>query len=120
VADQSYVRYETCPTRFTFSPRREHTPDAALPNLTLPSMAPNSDAEKRALTVLTISQIKFKQAMKKEDTEVRLPPVSVEVSSQLFSCIGAVLQQNTRVNVQVSNFDAIDHVSPGNNLMLPP
>lgn len=76
-------------------------------------MTPNSDAEKRALTMLTISQIKFKQAMKKEDTEVRLPLVSVEVSSQLFSCIDAVLQENTRVNVQVSYFEAIDHMRPG-------
>ncbi|KAA8618025.1 hypothetical protein A1F94_013079 [Pyrenophora tritici-repentis] len=76
-------------------------------------MAPNNDVEKRALSMLTISQIKFREAMKKEDTEARLPPISVEVSSQLFSCIGAVLQQNTRVNVQVSNFEIIDHMDPG-------
>ncbi|KAE8827987.1 hypothetical protein HRS9139_07206 [Pyrenophora teres f. teres] len=74
-------------------------------------MAPSSDAQKRALTILTISQLKFKQAMKKEDTEVRLPPVSVEVSSQLFSCIGAVLQQNTRVNVQKCTEWIVKHVA---------
>ncbi|KAI2488093.1 hypothetical protein Ptr902_02226 [Pyrenophora tritici-repentis] len=75
-------------------------------------MAPNNDVEKRALSMLTISQIKFREAMKKEDTEARLPPISVEVSSQLFSCIGAVLQQNTRVNVQKCTEWIVEHVAP--------
>lgn len=75
-------------------------------------MAPNDDA-KRATTVLTIAQLKFKQAMKKSDPEDRLPPLSVEVSSQLLSDIDAVLNQNTRVNVQVSYYEAIDHMYPG-------
>lgn len=77
-----------------------------------PIMAPSDDA-KRATTILTIAQLKFKQAIKKTDNEDRLPPVSVEVSSQLFSGIDAVLQQNTRVNVQVSYYEAIDHMYPG-------
>jgi hypothetical protein len=75
-------------------------------------MATNDDV-KRATSVLTIAQIKFKQAMKRTDTEDRLPPISVEVSSQLFSNIDAVLKQNTRVNIQVSNYKAIDRMSPG-------
>lgn len=74
-------------------------------------MAPNDDV-KRATSVLTIAQIKFKQAMKKTDTEDRLP-IPVEVSSQLFSNIDAVLKQNTRVNIQVSNYKAIDRMSLG-------
>jgi hypothetical protein len=75
-------------------------------------MATNDDV-KRATSVLTIAQIKFQQAMKRTDTEDRLPPISVEVSSQLFSNIDAVLKQNTRVNIQVSNYKAIDRMSPG-------
>jgi hypothetical protein len=50
--------------------------------------------------------------MKKTDTEDRLP-IPVEVSSQLFSNIDAVLKQNTRVNIQVSNYKAIDRMSLG-------
>jgi hypothetical protein len=71
------------------------------------------DEAKRATTILTIAQIKFKQALKKEEAEARLPPVSVEISSQFCSDIDAVLKQNTRVNVQVSNYEAIDHMYLG-------
>jgi hypothetical protein len=73
----------------------------------------HDDEAKRATTVLTIAQLKFKQALKKEDFEARLPPVSVEISSQFFSDIDAVLKQNTRVNVQVSNYEANDHTYLG-------
>ena len=65
------------------------------------------DETKRATTVLTIAQLKFKQALKKEDPEARLPPVSVDASSQLFSGLDAVLKQNTRVNVQVSDYESV-------------
>jgi hypothetical protein len=75
-------------------------------------MAQNVEA-KRATTVLTIAQLKFKQALKKEEQEARLPPVSVDASSQFFSDLDAVLKQNTRVNVQVSENKAIDHVYSG-------
>jgi hypothetical protein len=75
-------------------------------------MAPNDDV-KRATSVLTIAQIKFKQALKKTDNEDRLPPISVEVSSQLFTNVDAVLKQNTRVNIQVSNYKTIDRMSLG-------
>ncbi|EMD67257.1 hypothetical protein COCSADRAFT_63073, partial [Bipolaris sorokiniana ND90Pr] len=74
-------------------------------------MAPSDDA-KRATTILTIAQLKFKQAIKKTDNEDRLPPVSVEVSSQLFSGINAVLQQNTRVNVQKCTEWIVKHIAP--------
>ncbi|CAN9119627.1 unnamed protein product [Alternaria alternata] len=73
-------------------------------------MAPNDDV-KRATSVLTIAQIKFKQAMKKTDTEDRLP-IPVEVSSQLFSNIDAVLKQNTRVNIQKCTEWIVKHVAP--------
>jgi hypothetical protein len=75
-------------------------------------MAQNNDT-KRAITVLTIAQLRFKQALKKEDAEARLPSVAVEISTQFFSDIDAVLRQNTRVNIQVSNYEAIDHLSRG-------
>jgi hypothetical protein len=65
-------------------------------------MAQYDDA-KRANTVITIAQLKFKQAVKKEEPEARLPPVTVETCSQLFSAIDAVLAQNTPVNIQVSD-----------------
>ncbi|KAH7550956.1 hypothetical protein BM1_10329 [Bipolaris maydis] len=74
-------------------------------------MAPSDDA-KRATTILTIAQLKFKQAIKKTDNEDRLPPVSVEISSQLFSGIDAVLQQNTRVNVQKCTEWIVKHIAP--------
>jgi hypothetical protein len=64
-------------------------------------MAPN-DANKRKDN-LTIAQIKFKQAMKKPDAEDHAPPVAFEISSQLFNHIDAVLEQNTPINIQVSN-----------------
>ena len=75
-------------------------------------MAQNDDA-KRAITVLTIAQLRFKQALKKEDPEARLPQVAVEISTQFLSDIDAVLRQNTHVNIQVSNYEAIDHLSRG-------
>lgn len=75
-------------------------------------MAQNDEA-KRATTVLTIAQLKFKQALKKEEHEARMPSVSVEASSQFFSALNAVLQQNTSVNVQVSDIQATGHTYMG-------
>jgi hypothetical protein len=72
-----------------------------------------TDEAKRAITLLTIAQLRFKQALKKEDPEARLPSLSVEISTQFFSDIDAVLRQNTRVNIQVSNYEANDHLSLG-------
>ncbi|KAF2025509.1 hypothetical protein EK21DRAFT_76254, partial [Setomelanomma holmii] len=57
-------------------------------------MAQN-ETSKRAASVLAIAQHKFKQNLKREDNEARLPPVSVELSSQFLSDIDAVLRQNT-------------------------
>ena len=65
-------------------------------------MAQNDDA-KRANTVITIAQLKFKQNVKKEEPETRLPPIPVDTCSQFFSAIDAVLAQNTPVNIQVSD-----------------
>jgi hypothetical protein len=76
-------------------------------------MAQN-EASKRAASMLTIAQHKFKQALKKEDShESRLPPVAVELSAQFLSDLDAVLKQSTPVNVQVSDYKAIDHFSWG-------
>lgn len=71
------------------------------------------DKAKRATTVLTIAQLKFKHALKKEEQEARLPPVSVDASSEFFSHVDAVLKQNTRVNVQVSDYHTIEHTYLG-------
>jgi hypothetical protein len=62
-----------------------------------------SDDAKRATTVITIAQLKFKQGLKKEEPDARLPPVPVESCSQFFSVLDAVLAQNTPVNIQVSD-----------------
>jgi hypothetical protein len=75
-------------------------------------MAQN-EISKRAASVLTIAQHKFKQALKKEDIGARLPPVSVELSAQFIRDVDAVLRQNTSLNVQVSDYQAIDHLSSG-------
>ncbi|KAH9882520.1 hypothetical protein J1614_000756 [Plenodomus biglobosus] len=74
-------------------------------------MAQNDDA-KRANTVLTIAQLKFKQVLKKEDHEARLPPVALDASSQFFSNIDAVFKQNTRVNVQKCTEWIVKHIAP--------
>ncbi|KAH7396166.1 hypothetical protein BKA66DRAFT_454588 [Pyrenochaeta sp. MPI-SDFR-AT-0127] len=74
-------------------------------------MAQNDEA-KRATTVLTIAQLKFKQAVKKEDIDARLPPVSVEASSHFFRDLDAVLKQNTPVNVQKCTEWVVKHVAP--------
>jgi hypothetical protein len=79
----------------------------------LVAMAQQNENSKRAASVLIIAQHKFKQALKKEDTESRLPPVSVEMSAQFLSDLDAVLKQNTPVNVQVSDYKANDHVTLG-------
>jgi histidinol dehydrogenase len=81
-------------------------------HLVLAVMAQNENS-KRAASVLIIAQHKFKQALKKEDTEARSPPISVELSAQFLSDLDAVLKQNTPVNVQVSDYKAIDHLSVG-------
>jgi hypothetical protein len=74
--------------------------------LFIDAMAQTDDA-KRATTILTIAQLRIKQALKKEDHDARLLPVSVDVSSQFFSHLDAVLKQNTPVNIQVSDYIAI-------------
>jgi hypothetical protein len=79
-------------------------------------MAQN-DSAKRAASRLTIAQHKFKQALKKEDNENRLPPVDVALSAQFLADIVAVVEQNTPENVQVSDYKAIDHLCPGADLM---
>lgn len=66
------------------------------------NMAQNDDA-KRANTAITIAQLKFKQNLKREEPEARLPPLPVDTCSQLFSAIDAVLAQDTPVNIQVSD-----------------
>jgi hypothetical protein len=71
------------------------------------AMAQN-ESSKRAASMLTIAQHKFKQALKKEDTESRLPPVAVELSAQFLSDLNAAIRQNTPLNIQVSNDETID------------
>ncbi|EAT81610.2 hypothetical protein SNOG_11111 [Parastagonospora nodorum SN15] len=63
------------------------------PTFVLIAMAQN-DAAKRAASMLTIAQLKFKQALKKDDSsESRLPPVAIELSAQFLSDLDAVLKQ---------------------------
>lgn len=75
-------------------------------------MAQTDDA-KRATTAVTIAQVRFKQALRKEEQDSRLPGVSVEDSSQFLSDIDAVLEQNSPANVQVSDNNTIDHETLG-------
>ncbi|KAF3034483.1 hypothetical protein E8E12_002590 [Didymella heteroderae] len=74
-------------------------------------MAQNDDA-KRANTVITIAQLKFKQNLKKEEPEARLPPVPVDACSQLFRALDAVLAQNTSVNIQKCTEWIVQHIAP--------
>ncbi|KAJ4401049.1 hypothetical protein N0V91_008189 [Didymella pomorum] len=74
-------------------------------------MAQNDDA-KRANTAITIAQLKFKQNLKKEEPETRLPPIPVDTCSQFFSAIDAVLAQNTPVNIQKCTEWIVKHIAP--------
>ena len=74
-------------------------------------MAPNDDAKRKS--GLTIAQVKFKQAMKDPDAEDCSAPIAVEISSQLFNHVDAVLQQNSPINIQVSSYKTVNHISPG-------
>ncbi|KAL6706235.1 hypothetical protein ACN47E_005970 [Coniothyrium glycines] len=71
-----------------------------------------NDEAKRATTFLAIAQVKFRQALKKEDQEERLPSVSADASSQFFADLDAVLKQNTRVNVQKCTEWIVRHIAP--------
>lgn len=63
----------------------------------------NSDELKRAETGLRIAQLKFKQALKRDDNSRHpLPPVSLESSSKFCDDVDAVLRRTTTDNVQVS------------------
>ncbi|KAI4646764.1 hypothetical protein J4E93_004987 [Alternaria ventricosa] len=73
-------------------------------------MAPNDDAKRKS--GLTIAQVKFKQAMKDSDAEDRSAPIAVEISSQLFNHIDAVLQQNSPINIQKCTEWIVKHVAP--------
>lgn len=71
-----------------------------------------ADDAKRAITAITIAQLKFKQGVKKEDSDAGLAPVPVESCSHFFRALDAVLAQNTPVNIQVSDCNAtIDYRS---------
>ncbi|KAJ8113503.1 hypothetical protein OPT61_g4378 [Boeremia exigua] len=74
-------------------------------------MAQNDDA-KRATTVITIAQLKFKQGVKKEEPEAGLSAVPVESCSHLFSAVDAVLAQNTPVNIQTCTEWIVKHIAP--------
>ncbi|KAJ4377375.1 hypothetical protein N0V83_000200 [Neocucurbitaria cava] len=70
-----------------------------------------SDEAKHANTDLIIAQLKFKQALKTEDIEARLPPVSVELSAQFFSALDAVLEKNTSIHVQKCTEWIVKHIT---------
>ncbi|KAH3950695.1 hypothetical protein HBI24_116570 [Parastagonospora nodorum] len=81
------------------------------PTFVLIAMAQN-DAAKRAASMLTIAQLKFKQALKKDDSsESRLPPVAIELSAQFLSDLDAVLKQSTPANVQKCTAWIVKHVA---------
>ncbi|KAJ4988588.1 hypothetical protein SVAN01_05879 [Stagonosporopsis vannaccii] len=71
-----------------------------------------ADDAKRTSTAITIAQLKFKQGVKKEDLEARLPPVPVESCSNFFSALDAVLAQNTPVNIQTCTEWIVKHIAP--------
>ncbi|CAO2647259.1 Nn.00g081810.m01.CDS01 [Neocucurbitaria sp. VM-36] len=71
-----------------------------------------SDEAKRATTVLTIAQLKFKQAVKKEQHEAHLQPVSIEGSTHFFSLVDAVLTRNTSMHIQKCTEWAVKHITP--------
>ena len=73
----------------------------------------HNDSSKRVASMLAIAQHKLKQALKKEDSDARLPSVAVELSAQFINDLDAVLKQNTPVNVQVSDYQTFDRLSPG-------
>lgn len=76
-------------------------------------MAQDTEAQRRTKFESAIAQIKFKQSLKKEEQEALLPPISLEDSAQFCVDLDAVLQRNTPVNVQVSNYKANDRMFRG-------
>ncbi|OAG04766.1 uncharacterized protein CC84DRAFT_1121439, partial [Paraphaeosphaeria sporulosa] len=71
----------------------------------------NSDELKRAETGLRIAQLKFKQALKREDSSWQLSPVSLESSTSFCNHIDAVLQRNTTDNVQTCKKWIAEHIA---------
>jgi hypothetical protein len=79
------------------------------------TMAQNDEARR---AILIDAQQEFKDALnalKKEDLEARMPVNS----TLLFKNIDAVLEQNTHVNIQVSNHETNNHMYLGSRLMFP-
>lgn len=73
----------------------------------------NSDSQKRAEADLRIAQIKFQQALKREESARDAPPpVSLNASTRFFDNVQAMLEQNTTENVQVSTKSGIDLPKP--------
>ncbi|KAL1593792.1 hypothetical protein SLS60_010524 [Paraconiothyrium brasiliense] len=73
----------------------------------------NSDELKRAETGLRIAQLKFKQALKREDNSGQpLPSVSLESSTSFCDDIDAVLRLNTTDNVQTCKKWIVKHIAP--------
>ncbi|KAF9737356.1 hypothetical protein PMIN01_05135 [Paraphaeosphaeria minitans] len=72
----------------------------------------NSDELKRAETGLRIAQLKFKQALKREDSSWQLSPVSLESSTSFCNHIDAVLQRNTTANVQACKKWIVEYMAP--------
>ncbi|KAJ4346836.1 uncharacterized protein N0V89_010768 [Didymosphaeria variabile] len=73
----------------------------------------NSDELKRAETGLRIAQLKFKQALKREDNSGQpLPSVSLESSTSFCDDIDAVLRRNTTDNVQTCKNWIVKHIAP--------
>ncbi|KAJ4293669.1 hypothetical protein N0V90_008953 [Kalmusia sp. IMI 367209] len=72
-----------------------------------------SDELKRAETGLRIAQLKFKNALKREDYSPHsLPSVSIESSSTFCDDVDAVLQRNTTENVQTCKKWIVKHIAP--------
>ncbi|KAF1967485.1 hypothetical protein BU23DRAFT_542802 [Bimuria novae-zelandiae CBS 107.79] len=77
-----------------------------------------SESIKRAETGLKIAQLKFKQALKREDNARQaLPSVPLESSISFCDYVDAVLRRNTTDNVQICKKWIIENVAPSKTRM---
>ena len=59
--------------------------------------------EKKRGVALRIAELKFTQALKREEgSRQDIPPVPLDLGAELFEKVNAVLQRNSAANVQVS------------------
>jgi hypothetical protein len=74
-------------------------------------MAETEIAKKRAADSLILKQSMFKHVLMKEDNDSGLPPVAEALNKEFWRNLDAVMQQDTAVNVQVSNYRSIYRIA---------